>query len=202
VINQANYVAALERLIRCSRRSAQRNGARLRALAYMRLSRLAEAATTSTICSGSSRTTAVAGAAGSDGGRAEAVRSGNGGRHRAIQLDPNNALAYLGRGLIKGGTGKVQDALADYDRSISLNVRDPLAFTERGLAYVTLNQVDKALLDFDQALVLNQSTTWRRRGGVSPATEGPQQRGQVDINAASTRIRNNQPRNSAAASHS
>ena len=40
--------------------------------------------------------------------------------NHAITLDPNNALAYLGRGKIKRGSGKLQDAVADFDRSIAI----------------------------------------------------------------------------------
>ena len=112
---------------------------------------------------------------------------------RAISLDPNNAVAYLGRGMAKRMTGKFQDAITDFDRSISLNPKESSAFTERGQAYMSLNQIDKAVVDFDQALVLNPGErSGARRARARLAAEG-QQRGRAGGHQERARQESEQP---------
>jgi tetratricopeptide (TPR) repeat protein len=113
--------------------------------------------------------------------------------NHALALDPNNAMAYLGRGMIDRAAGKSQEALADLDRSISFNPKDSTAFTERGQAHMALKQLDKALVDFDQALVLNQANDLARAArGITLMMKGNNAEGLVDIKNALDRNPNNQ----------
>jgi tetratricopeptide (TPR) repeat protein len=111
---------------------------------------------------------------------------------RALALNPNNALAYLARGMAFRVTGKYQDALADFDRSISLGPKEA-AYTERGLAYISSNQLDKALVDFDKGLVLNPSSDLARAArGLVLLMKGNNAEGLLDIKSALDRNPNNQ----------
>jgi tetratricopeptide (TPR) repeat protein len=113
--------------------------------------------------------------------------------NHALSVDPNNALAYVGRGMANRLNGKFQDALADLDRSISLNAKDAAAFAERGQTYMALLQLDKALVDFDQALALNpMNDTARGARGLALLLKGNSAEGLVDIKNALDRNPNNQ----------
>ena len=64
-------------------------------------------------------------------------------------------------------TGKLKEALADFDTAIPLYPKPESAvFAARGEAYLGLGQFDKALVDFDQALALYpaQDTARAARG--------------------------------------
>jgi tetratricopeptide (TPR) repeat protein len=112
---------------------------------------------------------------------------------RAIGLDPNNASAYLGRGMIERVTAKLKEAVTDLDRSITLNPKDSTAFTERGEAYIGLKQLDKAVVDFDQAIVLNQANeVARATRGLALLLKGSSAEGLVDIKNVLDRNPNNQ----------
>jgi tetratricopeptide (TPR) repeat protein len=111
----------------------------------------------------------------------------------ALGLDPNNAMAFLARGMIERGAGKSQEAIADLDRSISINPKDGTAYAERGQAHMSLKQLDKALVDFDQALALNQANDLARAArGITLLMKGNSAEGLVDIKSALDRNPNNQ----------
>ena len=59
---------------------------------------------------------------------------------RAIQLNPNNAIAYYNRGLAKYALGKNQEAIADYDLAIKLDSNHAIAYVNRGLAKCALGK--------------------------------------------------------------
>ena len=112
---------------------------------------------------------------------------------RAVSADPNNALVYLNRGMIKRLSGKFQDAIGDYDRSISINSKEANAYGERGQAYMSVTQLDKALVDFDQALSLNPASDVARAArGLALLMKGNSAEGLVDIKNALDRNPNNQ----------
>ena len=58
---------------------------------------------------------------------------------RAIELDPNLAVAWELRGVCKGGQGRIVEARADFEHALRLNPRDPRRWVaEHGLAWVCL----------------------------------------------------------------
>jgi len=70
---------------------------------------------------------------------------------RAIQLDPNNAAAYFGRGrgyLRKGDNSR---AVVDYSQALRLNPNDAISYSNRGRAYARLGNYDNAIADFESA---------------------------------------------------
>jgi Tfp pilus assembly protein PilF len=89
---------------------------------------------------------------------------------RAIQLEPNSAIAYGYRGFIKAE--KLQDvrgALADYNRSIQLDPKSAIAYRNRGLLkQEKLQDVRGALADYNRAIQLDpkSASAYYNRGAL------------------------------------
>jgi tetratricopeptide (TPR) repeat protein len=74
---------------------------------------------------------------------------------RAIELDPNHALAYSNRGNIKkDNLQDYQGALADYDRAIELNPHDAVTYYNRALLKNIKQDYQGSLADYDRAIEL------------------------------------------------
>jgi tetratricopeptide (TPR) repeat protein len=74
---------------------------------------------------------------------------------RAIELDPNHALAYSNRGNIKKDhLQDYQGALSDYDRALSLNPHDPVTYYNRALLKNIKQDYQGSLADYDRAIEL------------------------------------------------
>jgi tetratricopeptide (TPR) repeat protein len=90
---------------------------------------------------------------------------------RAIELSPNVAESYIGRGNALRNNGEAHLAIADYDKSIQLKPRIE-GYTGRGLTYERLDKRDLAIADFRSALALDANDRISRDGlrrlGVSP----------------------------------
>ena len=74
---------------------------------------------------------------------------------KAIELNPNNALAYFGRGTVYSELKQHERALADFNKSIELDANYTDAYNNRGNVYFALENFDAALKDFDEAVRLN-----------------------------------------------
>ncbi|MCA8925616.1 MAG: tetratricopeptide repeat protein, partial [Planctomycetes bacterium] len=74
---------------------------------------------------------------------------------RALQLDPENPLAYCNRGASKAGLGRHAEAIEDYDRALQLDPTIALAYCNRGVSKRSLGRHAEALEDFDRALELD-----------------------------------------------
>jgi tetratricopeptide (TPR) repeat protein len=73
-----------------------------------------------------------------------------------IEKEPEKIpLAYLNRGVAFKNSGRLEEAIRDYDRAIALNPSYAKAFYDRGVAFNSMEQVDKALADFDRAIKLD-----------------------------------------------
>ena len=53
---------------------------------------------------------------------------------KAIQLNPEDNIYFIGRGLAKDALGNHDDAMADYDQAIKLDPEDIRAYGARGEA--------------------------------------------------------------------
>ena len=73
----------------------------------------------------------------------------------AIRLNPNDAEAYLNRGVAKGKLGQYFAAIIDYDTAIRLNPDSTEAYFRRGNAKALLGQYFAAIIDYDTAIRLN-----------------------------------------------
>jgi serine/threonine protein kinase len=75
---------------------------------------------------------------------------------RAIELNPQDADAYINRGILKYEKNDTQGALADYNRAIEINPQDALVYYNRGLLkYGKLNDNQGALADYNRAIEIN-----------------------------------------------
>lgn len=75
--------------------------------------------------------------------------------NKAIEIDPNLALAYNNRGWSYLELGQYEQAISDCNKAIDLDPRLALAYSNRGLAYVKLSHYEQALADCNKAIDLN-----------------------------------------------
>jgi tetratricopeptide (TPR) repeat protein/S1-C subfamily serine protease len=77
--------------------------------------------------------------------------------NKAININPNFALAYYNRGLLYSDQKKYDLALSDYDKAIEINPNYADAYYNRGNLYYDLQKYDLALSDYSKAIELNRS---------------------------------------------
>jgi len=84
----------------------------------------------------------------------------------AIELDPNLANAYLGRGQVYNFQGRGLMALTDYSTAIELDPKNTAAYYGRGWAQLANSAWDGAVSDFSKALELDpaQARVYNGRG--------------------------------------
>jgi tetratricopeptide (TPR) repeat protein len=85
---------------------------------------------------------------------------------KAIELNPNYANAFAGRGLAKEKLGEFIEAIADYDQAIRLKPNDAENYYKRGHVKKVINKFTEAIFDFDQAIRLkpNYALAFNYRG--------------------------------------
>lgn len=88
------------------------------------------------------------------------------GYNKAIELNPDFAVAYSNRGLVKKIKGDLNDALADFNKAIELKPDLAAAYNNRGDAKRAKGDLDGALADYDRAIELKpgSATTYNNRG--------------------------------------
>ena len=72
----------------------------------------------------------------------------------AILEDPDNASAYMQRGLLFNHLEDEERAIADFSEVIRLVPENPDAYNFRGTLYYRRGQFDRALADFERAIAL------------------------------------------------
>ncbi len=85
---------------------------------------------------------------------------------KAIQLNPQDASAYLNRGFARYNLGENQEAIKDYDEAIRLKPQYTNAYYNRGLAQYILENYQEAIKDYDEAIKLDPKDpdTYYNRG--------------------------------------
>jgi lipoprotein NlpI len=74
---------------------------------------------------------------------------------QAIELDPNNSLAYHNRGFVYFTLGENQLALNDYNQALALAPQQSWYLNSRGVLYNAMLAPDSALDDLNRAIELN-----------------------------------------------
>ncbi|MGK7945718.1 MAG: tetratricopeptide repeat protein [Microcystaceae cyanobacterium] len=74
---------------------------------------------------------------------------------QVIQLNPQSAEAYNGRGNTYFVLDKQQEAIKDYTKAIKLNPQLARSYYNRAYAYYRLGDTQKAIKDYNQAIELN-----------------------------------------------
>lgn len=75
--------------------------------------------------------------------------------NKAIELNPNLALAFNDRGLLFYNADEYDRALEDFNRAIELDPKFETAFDNRGVTYFAKKDNGHALADYDHAIELN-----------------------------------------------
>ena len=85
---------------------------------------------------------------------------------KAIDIEPNYAEGYYGRGNALLELGRLDDAIASYDRAISINPAFQEAYANRGNALMALMCPAEALASYDKAISTkpNDATGYHQRG--------------------------------------
>jgi tetratricopeptide (TPR) repeat protein len=76
---------------------------------------------------------------------------------RAIDLNPQFAVAYFERGIAYGKKGNHDQMFSDYSKAIELDPKHTMAYYYRGFAHKKKGQLDQAISDCSKAIELNPS---------------------------------------------
>ena len=101
---------------------------------------------------------------------------------KAIELSPENAVAYFNRGVTYANLGEYHSALAGFNSAIELNPKYAEAYNNRGNTYSTLEKYDSALADYDKAIQLTpENAVAYFNRGVTYADIGEYEKGTSDL---------------------
>jgi tetratricopeptide (TPR) repeat protein len=73
---------------------------------------------------------------------------------RALEVDPNDAISLVNRGIAYARLNDHKKAAADYSRALKASPKDFRIYYNRGIAYYHSGEYAKALADFNRALLL------------------------------------------------
>jgi tetratricopeptide (TPR) repeat protein len=104
---------------------------------------------------------------------------------RAIQLDPNLASAYAGRGTEYYKKSDWDRAIADFTQAIRLDPKHSTTFANRGAAYNSKNDWDRAISDCTESIRLdpNYANAYRHRA-FAYIQKGSYAQARADVNMA------------------
>ena len=75
---------------------------------------------------------------------------------KAIEINPQYALAYYNRGITKDDLGNYQGAISDYSKAIAINPQDADAYFNRGTVKLrNLKDYQGAIEDFSKSIEIN-----------------------------------------------
>ena len=74
---------------------------------------------------------------------------------QAIQLDPNSAAAYNGKGSVLSNLKRNREALLAYQRAVQLDPNSAAAYNGKGNALLALNCYQKAITAYERAIQLD-----------------------------------------------
>ncbi|WP_313893810.1 tetratricopeptide repeat protein, partial [Psychrobacillus sp.] len=85
---------------------------------------------------------------------------------KAIEINPEYALAYNNRGIANQNFKKYEEAIADYTKAIEINPEYALAYNNRGSAYGNLDKYEEAIADYTKAIEINPeyASAYNNRG--------------------------------------
>jgi tetratricopeptide (TPR) repeat protein len=74
---------------------------------------------------------------------------------KAIELDPDNLLAYDRRGIAHGRKYEYDDAIVDFTKAIEIDDRYAGAYNNRALSLYKKSMLDEAITDYNKAIELS-----------------------------------------------
>jgi TonB family protein len=75
--------------------------------------------------------------------------------NKTLEMKPDNAVAYLGRGRAHYNLKSYDLSVRDFDKALELNPKDSTAFLNRGVSYEKLGETRKAVGDYQKAVDLD-----------------------------------------------
>ncbi|MEP7149056.1 MAG: tetratricopeptide repeat protein, partial [Acidobacteriota bacterium] len=75
--------------------------------------------------------------------------------NKTLEIKPDNAVAYLGRGKAHYNLKSYDLSVKDFDKALELNPKDSMAFLNRGVSYERLGDTRKAMGDYQKAVDLD-----------------------------------------------
>ena len=87
---------------------------------------------------------------------------------KAIQINPNNYWAWVGKGAAYSELGKLKDAVKSFNKAIEINPNDIAALHLKGIAFENFGEFEKALITFNQVIEINSSfaEAWCIKGSI------------------------------------
>jgi tetratricopeptide (TPR) repeat protein len=74
---------------------------------------------------------------------------------QAIPINPQDAVAYIYRGIVKYAFGDKTGAIADFTQAITINPQDAIAYYNRGVVKYESGDKAGAIADYTQAITIN-----------------------------------------------
>lgn len=104
---------------------------------------------------------------------------------KAIELNPEYAMAYNNRGYSYNKLGEEEKAIEDYSKAIEINPEYALAYSNRGISYSNKGEEEKAMEDYNNAIELNPEyvRAYNNRG-YSYSNMGEEEKAIEDYNKA------------------
>ena len=104
---------------------------------------------------------------------------------QALELNPQNAIAYRNRGTSYANLKNYSGAAGDFSKVIEIEPNNASGYVGRGAAYIYMGQYNSAISDLTRAIELNPSDplSYYNRGICYQAT-GNMDRAQADYNKA------------------
>ncbi len=79
---------------------------------------------------------------------------------QAIELDPNNVLAYTNRGASYVEKGEYAKGIEDYNKAIELDPENIIIYYNRSMAYIYNGDYDKAIADCNKIIEGGLKNNW------------------------------------------
>ncbi len=103
----------------------------------------------------------------------------------AIELTPNNVIAYYNRGIAYGDKGEHDHAISDYSKAIDLQPDYTDAYYNRGNTYSDKGVYNRAITDYNKAIELNPNDAMAYcNRGIAYHNNGEVDRAIADYNKA------------------
>lgn len=83
--------------------------------------------------------------------------------NKSLEMKPDNALGYLGRGKAHFNLGSYDLSVKDFDKAVELNPKDSMAFLNRGISFEKLGDSKKAILDYQKSVDLDPTNEVAKR---------------------------------------
>ena len=103
---------------------------------------------------------------------------------KALEVDPQNAVAYMHRGIAFLNSGQAEKALQDFGASLRLE-QNALCYYNRALAWMAKGDIENALRDLGEAIRLSpQDAESYNLRAILYSTQGEQERALEEIERA------------------